>query len=354
MLPPATAIRSLVRFVTGCSRSGPAADDLPRHLVIGHGLAPLAYKAGYVQFRTPYIESALASDLRAKLLSEVGGALLAAGCDVCLLKGISYCETLYDEPAERVMGDIDLLVPTADFELATRTLCDIGFLPRQKRVQHAPGHHALTLDRGRATVDLHRSMVPKHRSRLDMSAVWSRTEILQGPRKGLRRMETTDELLLHLIHIARHELLVPASAYLDAHRLLTVAGARRGDVIARARQTRTERGVVAALSMLGELLMAPAAGPSIRIPSVRTTANQVALLATPRRFRRILTKASLVQGAPGAGRAAGRGDRGASLALGTGSHNARRFRIELSSSMNAWGNPDHYSLRRLPIGITRS
>jgi hypothetical protein len=59
--------------------------------------------------------------------------------------------------------------------------------------------------------------------------------------------------VLHLAHIARHELGVPAINYVDAVRLLPAAGGAGSDgvarVLARAQRFRVHRGVAVALAM---------------------------------------------------------------------------------------------------------
>jgi hypothetical protein len=166
-----------------------------------HLLAPLAHRAGFPGFRSDYIAAALHAERRAGFLAEVLGAF--GDLPVLRLKGIAYIATLYDDPAERPMTDIDLLVPGPRFAGGGRPARALGYVDDGKRNQRSPVNHAVTLRRRESAIDLHRSMVQVGRMAIDLDAVW---------RNAIPACQTAawcpcpdHEYLIHLAHMARHE-----------------------------------------------------------------------------------------------------------------------------------------------------
>lgn len=78
-------------------------------------------------------------------LVEIVRALRARQIDHLLLKGAAFARWLYDDPARRSYGDIDLLVPPEAFSAASAVLRDLGFRPdpvgrgENERVDHHDG-----------------------------------------------------------------------------------------------------------------------------------------------------------------------------------------------------------------------
>lgn len=291
------ALRGLVAAV---AQGRPANCDfalLPGRFVRRHHLAPLAYKAGVAAFRPDAIASSLLVELRAELLREAADALGAAGVRVALLKGIAYAGTLYPDPGDRPMTDIDLLVPPEDHPRAAHILTELGYEDRSKPVARSPLHHASSFFRERAAIDLHRTIVPALRSRIDLRAVWERSRPAPELGSTVRRLEPVDLALFHLIHIARHELLVPAIAYVDAARLLRTID--RSVLLARAGRWRLWRGVTAAIAMTDVL----AGGANQRdvpwplgLGRILPSPNEILALRQPARPIQVLRKALLLEG----------------------------------------------------------
>ena len=244
------------------SRLDPAAATaLPDALVRRHFLAPLAYRAGVERFRDDFIASALLAELRERTSREVVAALAADGIPVILLKGISYARLLYAEPAERPMSDVDLLVPPDMHDAAARVLRRLGYWVAGSPRQRSPLHHAVGFKRKGASIDLHRSMIQPLRARIDVAGLWQRAVPApevdsqpDGPLAGhARRLDPVDEAVIHLGHIARHELLVPIINYVDAVRLMRRVPGAPDAVRTRAREFRLGRAVHAALAMTDAL-----------------------------------------------------------------------------------------------------
>lgn len=220
---------------------------LPDALVRKHLIAPLASELGLSRFRTDYIASSLMAEVRERILAEALAALAARAIPVILLKGISYVGTIYQSPSERPMSDIDLMVPPRAHAEAARTLRRLGYWSAGSREQASSLHHAVCLRRKDAAIDLHRSIMQPLRSRIDIDALWRRARQAAERTEPALRLHPVDEAVLHLAHVARHELRVPVINYVDAARLLTRAP--EDEVMDRARAFRLGRAVQAAMTM---------------------------------------------------------------------------------------------------------
>lgn len=103
-----------------------------------HGIAPLVYKhcsEANIPLPDDLHKNLLALTLRHRRANQVRGSILAnilnalkeRGIPVLALKGVALAHSLYSEPGQRPMRDMDILVRHSD-ALATReTLLDLGF-----------------------------------------------------------------------------------------------------------------------------------------------------------------------------------------------------------------------------------
>ena len=200
-----------------------------------HGLGPLAYTHGLArgELRADYALSSIRAEQQRAIAGEAVALLAGAGIDVILLKGISYAGWLYPDPAERPMTDVDLLVRPRDHARAMTLLVGLGYRHAGPAIQRSPRHHALTLKRPHAAIDLHRSPVQRGRIAIPLDDVWARAAPAPWL-PGAYRLAEEDELLFHAANLARHDLIVPASSFVDAGRLLG-----RLDGAARAHLART-------------------------------------------------------------------------------------------------------------------
>lgn len=143
---------------------------------------------------------------------EAVRALNALGIEPLLLKGAAHLfgDTFRDTGA-RVMTDLDLLVPTAKFDMALAGLGDLGYRSYGARYQHyGESHHAPPLFRpgDHATLELHRQALPAHFAELmpDQS-LWSDTIAIEQNGLGLLVLGPTSHVMLNIIHsqiIDRH------------------------------------------------------------------------------------------------------------------------------------------------------
>jgi hypothetical protein len=111
-----------------------------------------------------------------------------------VLKGAPFAVRYYGDPAARRSVDIDLLVKIADVDAALRALVARGFGPKRRRTGGAGDalhirrrclrtEHALGLDRGDVSIDLHWRLRTAPAYRVDERAIWRDTqEIAVGGR----------------------------------------------------------------------------------------------------------------------------------------------------------------------------
>jgi hypothetical protein len=285
-------------------------EDLPRALVRAHQLGPLAYKAGYDEFRDDYVRNALDNEVRQKRLADAVAVLGSAEIPVILLKGMSYVGVIYDDPADRPMSDLDLMVRPEHHGRAVEVLGELGYAPHRDRRQASPLHHSMTLVFKNIPIDLHRTMVQPLRSRIDVAGLWDRALPAIERDDAALRLDPVDEAALHLAHIARHELMVPALAYLEARRLLQRRHVTRTRVESRARSFRLARATAAALTMAAALCEGRASADwsdrssrilpdptevlgGEQVPRVRQLLRKTALLEGPRELAGLVAVAAL-------------------------------------------------------------
>lgn len=234
--------RALAALAAALANGAPA-PPAPVARVRAHALGPLAFAHGRPEFRADFATASIFADRQRATAEEAVLALSRAGVPAALLKGISYAGWLYPDPGQRPMTDVDVLVPADAFEVAHAALRRLGYWHVGPGAQRSPRHHALTLKRRHAAIDLHRSPTQRGRVAIPMSEVWARTTAAPWV-PGALRLELHDEILFHFINLARHDLIAPLLAYVDAARLLR-AGAGSSRLWDRARQWRFD-GVLAA------------------------------------------------------------------------------------------------------------
>jgi hypothetical protein len=109
--------------------------------------------------------------LASEILRDAARALGAAGIPVMPLKGVLFQRVLYADPAERLMSDVDVLVPEHQFGQAITTLMAAGFRPQ--KIGRSLIEVALSSPKGLA-VDLHRRLFGFGRYRLSTEGVFRR------------------------------------------------------------------------------------------------------------------------------------------------------------------------------------
>lgn len=284
-------------FVVDVMADRPLSVQPPIALVKAAHLGPIAFVRGMPELRAEYAASVIMTDRRARVVREVMAAFAARGIAAALLKGISFVGTIYPDPAQRPMHDIDLLVRVAQLPAAIEVVVALGFARVGMARKLSNHYHAIAFCRGDIMIELHRNIQQSARMRLALDEVWLRTAVdHQGT--GARRLERIDELLLCMVHASRHELAVPVIHFVDVHRLWQrLTAAQREELRTRAQHYRISRSVNAALQMT-ELLAAgrsarPSLGPG---SSLLPSTDDILMAKRPTRRHQIVQKLLLTEG----------------------------------------------------------
>lgn len=277
--------------------TGRPVSGAPAELVRRGNLGPLAYSLGLPEHRDDYAASLIVSLRRQAVLAEVLAALRAAGVRAALIKGCGLTGTLYPDPATRPMLDLDLLVPAARVADAARALYAIGFARAGKAHTLSGYAHAVAFSRAEMVVELHRNIVQHGRAEIRAGDLWRRA-VPDPLGSGGERLDRVDELLVCMVHIARHELAVPLLNYVDVARLTArLDTAERAELERRAREFEVTRAIAAVHSMTTLLATGATGHPALGLGSrVLPTTDDVLRGARPRRAHQIARKLLLTDG----------------------------------------------------------
>jgi len=186
-----------------------------------------------------------------------------AGIAPLFLKGFALACQVYENPALRPMGDLDLAVPGADFERATGLLIGLGYREKSgRRMGLGPGLHALTFKHAKTgeIVDLHRFVLACSRWDGADTGFWARALRMPIADTAARTLALEDHLLHGCLHgYARNVLQSPFRWMVDAHRILMRSGANfRWNLLVEEAERQRCGGVLAAtLGFLAGELGAP-------------------------------------------------------------------------------------------------
>lgn len=286
-------------LVSVAMRGGTISDPsrLQRDLLVRNHLEPLAYKLGFSRGRDEYAASLIAAARRSAAVREIASKLLVRRVWAAPIKGFAFATTIYSTEAERPMNDVDLLIPVNMLADAIRTMQSAGYERVGMERKLSGYYHAIVFQRGSLMIELHRHIMQHHRTRLRIGEVWDRaTPDANVP--GLYVLDAVDQLLLCILHVARHELAVPAINYVDVFRAHDrLSSEQRVLLHERAREARVTRAVTAVLAMTDALANgapgAPTAGPG---SSVLPSTDDVLRGVRPARARQIAQKLFLTQG----------------------------------------------------------
>lgn len=192
-----------------------ASSALSARAPIDAGLGPIFYHV----IKNSQLESRLdpemkfkASDLTARFQSEeqfknvaaIVDLLAANSIDPVLLKGVAFATRYYPEPHQRIMSDIDLLIPPDSISAAEGVLLRDGFrkldsstkLDYDRHIHSAPLFHR---DR-KLWVELHRRLLPaafppSEEAPLNLSTLDDEIETCQFETRAVKRFRPEFELI---------------------------------------------------------------------------------------------------------------------------------------------------------------
>lgn len=107
-------------------------------------------------------------------LRDAAGLLAARGIPVMPLKGVLFQQVLYSDPAERLLSDVDVLVPEHCFRGAVETLLTAGYRP--EKVGRSLIEVALRSHQG-FSIDVHRRLFSPARYALSTPALFQRASL---------------------------------------------------------------------------------------------------------------------------------------------------------------------------------
>jgi hypothetical protein len=132
-----------------------------------------ASSAAMDRARTQASRGFLSSVVGKALLQDAARVLNAASVPVMPLKGILLQHTVYDDPAERTITDVDLLVPAEHAARAHAALVEASFVSRA--VPTHPFERVYQRPDDALAVDLHTQIFPPHRFRPDDRQLFARS-----------------------------------------------------------------------------------------------------------------------------------------------------------------------------------
>lgn len=135
--------------------------------------------------------------------------LNAVGIEPVVLKGGAHLLTgLYADPAVRVLADIDMLAPAAEYEAGKAALVQAGYAPviYENRFDADPHHDAPLVSEGApAPLELHVELLDsRFRGLLPAAEALARSERMTGNVAVWRKLCAQDEIAYHIAHVQLH------------------------------------------------------------------------------------------------------------------------------------------------------
>jgi hypothetical protein len=186
------------------------------------------------RLRSAYYTNLLRNQRLGAELAEVVEALRGEGVEAIVLKGGALAPTVYPNPAQRPMADLDLLVRAEDVERAGAVLESLGFrlpdslpagmVPFQQRFGSGLEWQRCRADRT-TRLDVHQHLAGIHMFRdafpVETGTLWAAARPL--PLDGSEAWQlSAEDTLIHLcLHLARpHTYDCPLLSYVDIDRVV--------------------------------------------------------------------------------------------------------------------------------------
>ena len=148
-------------FLLACLQKTPPLSPVPAAFdwqtlaqrAVSDGLAPLLYRrlqaepgvnaAALEQLKRSYYQNLSANHIRLTELRRLGQLLHPHGIRLLVLKGAALAQTVYEDPALRFMGDLDVAVPAPQAETALAELQAAGYTLHQEQALGQPDRAAM-------------------------------------------------------------------------------------------------------------------------------------------------------------------------------------------------------------------
>lgn len=205
--------------------------------------------------------------LHAQTLAQLATAFQEAGVTAVLLKGAALALTVYPQPAQRTMSDIDLWVQEKEMAAAVTAVTRLGFVMHSNRdrplalQQLAQGEIQLNRsDWAQGLVELHWSPFLgwwlRRAAHVDVDGVWNRKENLAAVGGSYYQLAAEDLVLHVAVHMAvNHQFGMKAlQGLLDIALSAQARGVDWGLVALRAKEWRVGTAVYVVLHLLDQLI----------------------------------------------------------------------------------------------------
>ncbi|HNX34767.1 MAG TPA: nucleotidyltransferase family protein [Kiritimatiellia bacterium] len=211
-------------------------------------------------WRTRFLEALPHASQRRRQLSDILKAFADARLDVIVLKGAWLSETVYDDPAQRTMSDIDLLVRADARDACHAVLLGLGYAARSDTL-HSRFAYDQTYDHPehRDFLELHWHVASDMDSGApapDIAAIWRHTSSAVFCGHPVRSLSPEDQLAHLVQHMLHHLFAAPLRVYVDIALLVRKYGDRLtpAAIEAAGARWRTGRAIPFVLRLASELL----------------------------------------------------------------------------------------------------
>ena len=188
-------------------------------------------------------------------------ALNAAGVPIMLIKGAARIARNPAAAQERLIRDVDILIPFAEKSRAFEVIHDLDwrFKPSEQWQEFWRGvdetnHHAWALAKGNAVIDLHHSSNVLNRLVGDDAGLWNRAETVEWHGISLFVPTVADNLVISLVHGMRWSMDNAADWTIDACALMDGGAVDWSVFVSEVELRRLQAVTVPALDYLRETL----------------------------------------------------------------------------------------------------
>lgn len=192
--------------------------------------ADVSPDSGFAAWRALFLEAIPRTLLRQRQLTEILDSFARAHIDVIPLKGAWLSETVYDDPAQRSMSDIDLLVREADCAPCHACFLSLGYTTRSDArlnpyARDQPYYHSAYP----CFVELHWNVASAAEHLLeqpDLVTVWQSASATSFLGHTVRTLSNEDLLAYLAQHLLHHQFATPLRGYVDIALVLSSLGDR--------------------------------------------------------------------------------------------------------------------------------
>jgi hypothetical protein len=170
-------------------------------------------------WRALFLEAIPLTILRQRQLAEILAAFAKAEIDVIPLKGAWLSETVYDDPAQRSMSDLDILIRANDRDAGHALFLSLGYQFERDVLHNAFFHDQKYFHVAHPlVVEVHwqftSSLEPDFLAP-DLEAIWGNTLESTLYNQPIRQLSPDDQLTHLVQHILRHGFAIHLRGYLD-------------------------------------------------------------------------------------------------------------------------------------------